>query len=171
MSRCRWPCARRSTGFPRTSRHGSSKTARSTRRARVESTLDNANLLAAPFTIPTTALGALSSSAYKLGGNYQKCPITANLGNGGTPNLYPILWLVIGVPAGFTGSHQLILDRIKLNDGAQPSTFTPAIGETPGVADPDSLGIVPGNVGDLPDAVYIPSGDLGGFSAQGGLFQ
>lgn len=133
--------------------------------------LDNANLLTLPLNIPTTAIGALSSSAYKLGGNYSKCPLTTNLGNGGSPNLYANLWLVVGVPAGFVSPQQLILDRVKLNDGAQPSTFSVAVDEVPGVVDDANVGILPANVGDLVDSTYTPSGDLGGYTAQGGLFQ
>lgn len=127
--------------------------------------LDAANLLAAPLNIPTTA--GLSSSIYTQAGNYQQCPVATSLGVAG---VYPLLWLVIGVPAGFTTPHQLIIDRVKLNDGGQPSTFTPTIGETPGVSDPGSIGIIPGNVGTLPDANYLPSGDQGGYTAQGGIF-
>lgn len=132
--------------------------------------LDNANLLASVLTIPTAALGGLSSSVYKLGGNYQKLPNTASLGNGGSPNQYVQLWLVIGVPAGFAAGNQVIFDGVKFTQGAQPSTFTYAPSEVPGVVDSWGSGIVPGNVGDLIDATYIPSGDLGGYSVQGGLF-
>ena len=131
--------------------------------------LDANNLLDNILTFPLSSLpgGGVSSTVYKNWGASDHCQLTANLNDG--TGIAASIWLVIGVPAGFTSPNLLKLDRIRFAVGRQPMTYTDNPLDIIGVEDNGGTGFLPANVGDFSDSLYSPSGGQGGFPFGGGV--